>query len=252
MYMIDYKNILFKNIKYKDMINNIGHDFYHDNLRKVMNDSRFKPNKRYEIAIDILDTYMSIREDIIRFEDRMLRSNNIFTFDHTEVIKDMMNMNNDLTKYIVDKKSYLESFDIDKYITEDICEVNDIEEYPDTDDEEQLKVFKDLLEYIDKFKNYQFELIDSDKYYLHQKYIDEPDIIYNDVLENLIDKHMKRIYYVEVEMMKIKYANRIGIRYPLVYVKEYICNYIYKCKKDDNISSISKKNNKWAETYLIT
>ena len=230
----------------------LGYDFYNNNLRKVMNDDRFDGNKKYIIAKDILNIYVNIIKDILRYKDRILilHQSILMYDDYSKVMIDMIDLNKSLINYINNKKSYLKSFNINRYVFKKISKISHIKKYPDADDQKQVEMFGDLLEDLYEFRSSQLDLFDSDKYYLYHKSLKNSDIIYHDVFENIIDRYIKRLYYIELEIIKIKYANRININNSLYYAKNDIYEYILKCQKNDNISLISKENNICKEVSL--
>ena len=218
------------NILYAIII--LGYRFTNHNITKIMIDNRVTPYMKHQITLMILNIHNDIIKDYIIYNDIVSRYHyrNKNNTNLLMKIKKIINFQNIILKCFYDILDTVKSFNIKHHPTDKCYDEPEINLYPDSKDEEQLGIFKDVLKNLDNFKIYQFELFNKKRSSAIEKY---DDFEYENIFSQLLDRFLKRIDYIETLIIEIKYHNRINIKCSLYEAMENINNYISDCNKED-------------------
>ena len=209
-------------------------NFYSKSMHYVMTNNQFSPETKYRLGIDIVDIHIYTIKIISKFNYYLKRYCHKYESEHDFLTKkkNMLYFYNNIKGYVGKITHNINTFLRDK-CNKTSLEISEVKIHINSRQVEQYKIFKDLWKHIKNFEKSQVELFNNNKKIRSLekfKYID-----YDNIFEKIANRYIERKRYIELEILKMKYANNINIEYSLSEATENINIYISKCKKDDDI-----------------
>ena len=200
-------------------------------IKQVMIDNYIDPDTKYRVGIDIINTYFDLKKQLMRYTNSVKHYHNKSIIEGINIknrIERIIGYQYSIVNHLNEITEWIHMFDIESYRYKD----NKNNKMIGFINIEDIKTFQDLLENLENFKIIQFNLYNADNFYLSRIYV-KKHINYENTFENILDRYIERMKWVEKELMKIKYSNYIGIEYSLSDATEKINNCIEEYNKID-------------------
>ena len=232
MYSKELYSSIYSNV-YKLLydLHKLANNFFNSTIQ-IMIGNQFTPIKKYELSICILDIYLNIMKGILRYNNIIIRYDFKYHYSSDLLIKieKMVYYNNNISRYFYNQINIIKSFNFENGIQNNLQElkINIKDEY------------NDILNKIKYFKISQYKIFDH-KTFTRIGYF--MDIKYDDIFEKLLDRYIKRLKYIELEIIKIYYSEYINIDHLSYDTIQNIESYISKCNKEDIMFNFVKFEN---------
>ena len=213
-------------------INRVDYIFYYANIKYLITNNQINLNIKYQILINIIDIHHDIIKGMLKHDNTVSRYKYRYRYDtdFLKKIKKMMKFQDTIFNYLYKKIETVLQFNIKNY-----AQFFQVSEIKSNNNEQSSSMSENLLKDLNDFKISQFNFFVNKK----KDGLDIfDDFEYEDIFEKLLDRYLKRLKYVELEIIKIIYGNHIGIYYPLSEAIKNFNNYISECKREDNIYPI--------------
>ena len=232
----EFYNLLLYNIEnLLSHINITGWNFFYDNIEKIMSTNQLiDPIIMYKNIIYILTIYRYNTRNLLIYSNCVSEYHYRHKYDNDILskIKKMVFLQNNISSYFINLMFAISEFHIKNDIDFQTYGFNP---YPNLRDIDQLQIFEKFLKNLHDFKIIQFKIFNTKKLISLEKFNTNK---YNNIFEKLLNRYIERLIIAEFEIIKIKYANRMGLDYSLDDAREYFNNLIANCNKEDSTCPI--------------
>ena len=215
-----FNSLVSDNLELLDIATNKNDSFYDDNIKHLISENSIYKYKKYFISKDIINIYIDIIYDITKYSNYIseIVYDSNFISNYYRLINDMIKLKEDILKYIDNIQQYWNSFDIKRYSERVLYNYNE-KKYCRA----CLSLKEDLLKKLDNFKNTQLNLFNLHRFYLIHRPQKESD---DNIIENFTKKFIENRQFIELTIIRIKYADGIGNGTPLSFSEKIISDYI--------------------------